>query len=190
MTLALQRLVRILDYVDCSQEHAAEEISVLAKFVYENTGPAPSGEEPMRKVISTFVASNYSQLLRSELEELLSSGGDFTRDVNRKMSRRLCAVQQSNDAVLRENEDMRQQIDSLEAQKSSITSQMTSLQQKLDGTKRCRHCGDNFNVLIETSKPMVRCPNCRTRHHFEDSFLSPDAPDEYPSDERIYGGWK
>lgn len=67
----------------------------------------------MRKVVSTFVASNYSQLLRSELEELLSLGGDFTLDVNRKVLRHLCTMEQSVKAVSRENKDLREAVDSL-----------------------------------------------------------------------------
>lgn len=112
-TLALQRLVRVLDMVDCTQDHAVEEMNVLAKFVYDNTVPPHDGEEPMRKVISTFVALHYPRLLRRELEELFSQGGDLPRDVSRRISRRLYTMQQSIEAVLRENEDLRQEVDAL-----------------------------------------------------------------------------
>jgi hypothetical protein len=112
-SFALQRLVQVLQCVDCSQEHAAGEIALLARFVYDHTHSVSSGEEPLRKIVSHFVASHYTLLMRSDLEELFSLGGDFTPDVGRKISRRLRAVHESVEALNQENRNLQQQIQSL-----------------------------------------------------------------------------
>lgn len=86
--LALQRLSQALRRVDCESAPASDEIAKLAAYVYENTrGDTPY--EPLRKVVSQFATINYTSLLHDELEDLICQGGDFTRDVSRKLLRRL-----------------------------------------------------------------------------------------------------
>lgn len=86
--LALQLLSQTLRRVDCEFAPASNEIAELASYVYEHTrGDTP--DEPLRKVVSQFATINYTSLLHDDFEDLICQGGDFTRDVSRKLLRRL-----------------------------------------------------------------------------------------------------
>jgi hypothetical protein len=89
--LALQRMTQILRSIDCSAEHAGEELSAIIEYVYNNIESSGDDEEPMQKILSQFAAIYYPALLHGKFEELFSRGGEFTRDVARKLSRRLSA---------------------------------------------------------------------------------------------------
>lgn len=84
--LALQRLSQTLRKVDCE---VADASATLTTYVYENT--RSDTDEPLRKVVSQFGTINYTSLLHGDFEDLISQGGDFTRDVTRKHLRRLCS---------------------------------------------------------------------------------------------------
>ncbi|MCJ1474756.1 hypothetical protein MMC13_003416 [Lambiella insularis] len=86
--LALQRLSQTLRRVNCEFAAAGDEVARLITYIYENTR-SDVPEEPLRKLISQFATINYTSLLRDDFEDLLSRGGDFTRDVARKLLRRL-----------------------------------------------------------------------------------------------------
>jgi len=109
-SFALQRLLEVLQCVDCSQEHAASEIASLAQLVYDRTQQTDSDEEPLRRVVSHFVADNYNFLARSDLEDLFLLGGEFTVDVSKKVARRLRAIQISFEALKQENSNLQEQI--------------------------------------------------------------------------------
>lgn len=59
----------------------------LARYVYASTDWLAAYEEPMRKLVSTFVAVWFKHLNMPEFEELLSNGGDFVVDIARKIGR-------------------------------------------------------------------------------------------------------
>ena len=86
--LALQRLSQTLRRVDCEFAAASNEIAGLTRYIYENTR-SDTPEEPLRKLVSQFATINYTSLLHDDFEDLVCRGGDFTRDVARKLLRRL-----------------------------------------------------------------------------------------------------
>lgn len=89
--LALQRMVQTLNNVECTAKHAAQELSDVAVYVYDNT-PAKNGDsEPMRKILSQFIATNYTSLFHDSFEKIMTRGGDFTLDLGRKLSRHISA---------------------------------------------------------------------------------------------------
>ena len=89
--LALQRMTQTLRGIDCSLKYAGEELSAAIEFVYDDVPAVGDDEEPMQKRLSQFAAISYTSFLCGKFEELCCRGGEFTRDVAKKISRRLSA---------------------------------------------------------------------------------------------------
>lgn len=89
--LALQRMMVTLGKLDCSVKHAEEELTEVVGFVYDNISCDQDGQEPMRKLVSQFVAFHFTSLLHGSFEELVGRGGDFGLDLARKLRQRLVA---------------------------------------------------------------------------------------------------
>lgn len=90
--LAQERLSRILLklHPPGSNPHLAKNIVSLATYVYDNTDSLVNSEEPLRKVISHFVALNFSTLQKNPAAvEMMCSGGDLVKDVLANVCRRL-----------------------------------------------------------------------------------------------------
>lgn len=94
--LALQRMVVTLGKLDCSVKHAEKEVTEVVGFVYDNIACDQDGQEPMRKLVSQFVAFHFTSLLHGSFEELLGRGGDFGLDLARKLRQRLVAHEVSS----------------------------------------------------------------------------------------------
>lgn len=72
-----------------SNPHLAINIVNLASYVYSNTDSLSNSEEPLRKVISHYVASNFAfWQTEPAAVELMCGGGDFVRDVLTKYRKR------------------------------------------------------------------------------------------------------
>ncbi|KAL8645806.1 MAG: hypothetical protein Q9210_006507 [Variospora velana] len=61
--------------------------TILAGFVYDSTDSLVNSKEPMRRLVSTFVATGFIDFQGLEAQELLAKGGDFVLDVTRKVQR-------------------------------------------------------------------------------------------------------
>lgn len=94
-TLALQRLLMTLSRINPINpySHIALNIVDLVSYVYSNTDNPANSEEPLRRLISQFVALNFSALqTKEEVMELMGEGGDFVKDVMSKIGRVLRAL--------------------------------------------------------------------------------------------------
>lgn len=83
--LALNRVAQTLRKADCDTHHAAGDLTGCIEYIYAET--PRTVEEPMRELLSQFVANHYPSLLRGDSEVLLTASGDLTRDVGQKVSR-------------------------------------------------------------------------------------------------------
>jgi hypothetical protein len=63
--------------VDYIQAYAILDIAQLVYYIYDNTTVYKSQEELARKLILQFIALNYTNLIKGELQTLLIKGGDF-----------------------------------------------------------------------------------------------------------------
>ena len=65
----------------------------LVKYVYANTNRPQKGEEPLQRLLTTFIAQNASSFIDNkrslEVRRLMEEGGDFTVDVWAKASTRI-----------------------------------------------------------------------------------------------------
>lgn len=59
----------------------------LAHYVYSNTDSLNNSEEPLRDLISTFVAEWFLKMDGPQFERLIAGGGEFAVDVTRKLRR-------------------------------------------------------------------------------------------------------
>ena len=71
-------------------------IVALVRYVYANTTRLESEDEPLRGLISTFIALHYDQFddEGGEVSELVKQGGDFVVDLHDKVRRNVIALKQ------------------------------------------------------------------------------------------------
>lgn len=70
--------------------HLAGNIAILASYVYANTDTLTSSQEPMRRIVSQYVALNFEAWqVNPVAEQMMCRGGDFVKDVLQKICRRL-----------------------------------------------------------------------------------------------------
>lgn len=94
--LALNRLLLTLVHLDPipTDSHLSRNLVELASYSYSNTDYLSSSKEPLRDLISQFVALNFAALqTEPEAVELIGHGGDFVKDVMAKVCRRLASRQ-------------------------------------------------------------------------------------------------
>jgi len=71
--------------MDCTQAYIIPDITQLVHYIYDNTTVRESQEEPARKLVSQFIALNYTNLIKGELQTLLVKGGNFILDLSGKI---------------------------------------------------------------------------------------------------------
>lgn len=70
--------------------HLATNIISLATYVYANTDSLTSSEEPLRRIVSQYVALNFERWQAEPAAvHMMCTGGDFAKDVLGKICRRL-----------------------------------------------------------------------------------------------------
>ncbi|CAF9935201.1 hypothetical protein IMSHALPRED_010136 [Imshaugia aleurites] len=98
-----------------------DDILTLVRYVYANTTGLESEEEPLRKLVSTFVAQNYDQFEddKGEVLKLMGQGGDFPGDLHNKVRRNELALNEEVKALeekMRRNERVKkEEIEALES---------------------------------------------------------------------------
>ena len=66
-------------------EGITENVATLAGLVYANTTQKKRPLEPLRNLISSFVAAYSSELDGASMDNLIQEGGDFAVDLMRKL---------------------------------------------------------------------------------------------------------
>lgn len=87
-TLALQRLHATLVHLSPIQpdSHVSTNIVDLAKYVYDKANKIASTEDALRKLVSQFMAFNFSALQAAPgIIEMIAKGGDFSKDMMVRM---------------------------------------------------------------------------------------------------------
>lgn len=112
--MALQRLSAVLVTIWSVDHgsHLVQNIVELLDYVYTHTNTPADTEEPMRKVVSQFVALNFPALQSEEaMRTIMKQGGDLVGDLMEKVCRRLVnsehqlvAYKNRNDELLNELE--------------------------------------------------------------------------------------
>ncbi|OCK78443.1 hypothetical protein K432DRAFT_92432 [Lepidopterella palustris CBS 459.81] len=87
--LALQRLTQILHLAPCEQTSLFPGLADAIRHIYGTTPGPEIQENPARKLLSQYVAINYTNLSGEKLDKLVSEGGEFMIDVSNKLTRKI-----------------------------------------------------------------------------------------------------
>lgn len=87
--LALQRLTQILILVPCKQTCLFPYLADAIRHIYGTTPGPELQEDPARKLLSQYVAINYTDLTGEELDKLAVEGAEFMVDLLSKLARQI-----------------------------------------------------------------------------------------------------
>lgn len=90
-SFALQRLTQVLIAVDPRKDNLFPYLADAVRVIYNSTPGALVQVNPARKLLSQYVALNYTLLANEQLVRLLDEGGEFLADLSQKLARRLTA---------------------------------------------------------------------------------------------------
>ncbi|KAB8243617.1 hypothetical protein BDV35DRAFT_407355 [Aspergillus flavus] len=90
-SFALQRLTQVLVAVDPRKDNLFPYLADAVRVIYNSTPGALVQVNPARKLLSQYVALNYTLLANEQLVRLLDEGGEFLADLSQKLARRLTA---------------------------------------------------------------------------------------------------
>ena len=113
--LALYRLQRTLIFVGfvAPRTRLLSNLISLLQFTYANTHNRTDQEEPLRKLVSNFAASNPKILIERDLQLLLGEGGDLAADLLAKITPGLLEFQDQTSVLKEENRKLRLDRDQL-----------------------------------------------------------------------------
>lgn len=89
--LSLQRLTQVLLTCDTPSDPFFSRLADAIRLIYESTPNATQLDDPARKLLSQYVALNYTTLPNESLSQLVSEGGEFMIDVAQKLAQRIAA---------------------------------------------------------------------------------------------------
>ena len=87
----LCRLAVVLTLIKNTLDIKNSGVLSFIREVYKNSR-ATDGED-IKNLVSSFAASNYTQLMGKDLEGLATENGDFARDLLRKLNTRIQAIE-------------------------------------------------------------------------------------------------
>lgn len=99
-TLALQQLQICLISLDnpSPESPVVSNITALMQYVYANTVRLKKKDEPMRKLVTSYVAFHFTALRSNDFMQLLVEGGDIVDDVLTKLRRRIASYEAETDS--------------------------------------------------------------------------------------------
>ena len=121
---------------------AVANLALVAQYVYANTGALKNQKEPLRRLVSTFIGSNFAEFIGEGVDELLEQGGDFVVDVCSKS--RLQMHRKST------AEDRRKDVDRAEKKKSKVEQLLSDgIETQERGKCYLRRCEKHSHVQSE-----------------------------------------
>jgi hypothetical protein len=144
---ALGRLHKILvQLVPSNDSQIVESIVNLVVYVYSNTNALVNSEEPMRRVISTFCAVRFLELLgHATFQKLQSEGGDFVVDFWEKAGRLISWDRMKSDEMIETQEKV---IQELTVRSASLGRENTAL---LNEREELKAKNSNLATLLANS---------------------------------------
>lgn len=96
-SMVIQRLRETLNLMSFPRPDSSvtAEITALIEYVYAHTDRLISEEEPLRKLMATYAASNYRNLEGPHFQALMSRGGEFVVELATKLMRQLSCYERS-----------------------------------------------------------------------------------------------
>ncbi|KAF2795140.1 hypothetical protein K505DRAFT_240585, partial [Melanomma pulvis-pyrius CBS 109.77] len=101
--LALQRLTQILNVAPRKRTALFPHLADAIRHIYDTTPGPELRDDPARKLLSQYIASNYTNLVGEELNDLAGEGGELMVDVSSKLARLLVTRSSSISALQKQN---------------------------------------------------------------------------------------
>jgi hypothetical protein len=89
--LSLQRLTQVLLICHTPSDPFFSRLAQAIRLIYESTPSATELDDPARKLLSQYVALDYTTLPKESLHQLISEAGEFMIDVSQKLAQRIAA---------------------------------------------------------------------------------------------------
>ena len=176
---ALGRLHRMLvQLIPNKDSQTVESVTNLVEYVYANTNALVNSEEPMRRVISTFCAVHFFELLQQPaFQKLQHEGGDFVVDFLEKAGRLIALERkQSNedtkkydgdrkryDEDRREYDEDRKRFDN--DKKKSLEDRMKYEQHRMKCDQDRKKSDENYRGLKKSyEKSKAECTSLRKKN--------------------------
>ncbi|KAK6828808.1 hypothetical protein RU639_003312 [Aspergillus parasiticus] len=126
-SFALQRLTQVLVAVDPRKDNLFPYLADAVRVVYNSTPGAQLQVNPARKLLSQYVALNYTVLANEQLMQLLDEGGEFLADLSQKLARRLTASDTETQSMRKHIARLQDLTDKLKADSDKKESELKKL---------------------------------------------------------------
>ncbi|KAE8309788.1 hypothetical protein BDV41DRAFT_567103 [Aspergillus transmontanensis] len=126
-SFALQRLTQVLVAVDPRKDNLFPYLADAVRVVYNSTPGAQLQVNPARKLLSQYVALNYTVLANDQIMQLLDEGGEFLADLSQKLARRLTASDTETQSMRKHIARLQDLTDKLKADSDKKESELRKL---------------------------------------------------------------
>ncbi|OJJ78080.1 hypothetical protein ASPBRDRAFT_50878 [Aspergillus brasiliensis CBS 101740] len=132
---ALQRLTKVLITINAETETVFPYLTDAIRVVYDSTPSAGLQDNPARKLLSQYVALNYTLLQSESLDQIIAEGGEFMADVSHKLARRLNMTGVDTQSLERQTDELQRKIYNLNR---GLQEQESQLQEFMDQLTECQ----------------------------------------------------
>ncbi|GJP96225.1 oxidoreductase family, NAD-binding Rossmann fold protein [Aspergillus niger] len=128
---ALQRLTKVLIIIDAETEAVFPYLADAIHVVYDSTPGASLQDNPARKLLSQYVALNYTRLESESFDQIMAEGGEFIVDLSHKLARRLNMSGIGAETLVEQIDDLHLQINDLSLRLHDQASQLNDARKEL-----------------------------------------------------------
>ncbi|GFN17195.1 hypothetical protein AtubIFM55763_004367 [Aspergillus tubingensis] len=128
---ALQRLTKVLIIIDAETEAVFPYLADAIRVVYDSTPGANLQDNPARKLLSQYVALNYTKLESESFDQIMAEGGEFMVDLSHKLARRLNMSGIGAETLVEQIDDLQLQINQLSLDLHEQVTQLNSARKEL-----------------------------------------------------------
>ncbi|KAL3257019.1 hypothetical protein ABHI18_007133 [Aspergillus niger] len=128
---ALQRLTKVLTIIDAETEAVFPYLADAIRVVYDSTPGASLQDNPARKLLSQYVALNYTRLESESFDQIMAEGGEFIVDLSHKLARRLNMSGIGAETLVEQIDDLHLQINDLSLRLHDQASQLNDARKEL-----------------------------------------------------------
>jgi hypothetical protein len=134
---ALQRLTQILIVSPCKRNSLFPYLANAIRHIYDTTPRRETQDDPARRLLSQYVALNYTELTGEELDALADEGGEFMVDVNSKLARRIATSGHCARSLENQMDDLTTQVRSLQIICTDKEDEIRRVSQELQEWENC-----------------------------------------------------
>ncbi|MCJ1230549.1 hypothetical protein MMC12_007223 [Toensbergia leucococca] len=158
-SLALDRLRILLQWVDqktLTGSELASEVLELMRYIYDNTDQLVSELEPLRNVIVTFVAVQFTCFEGTEFTEMMEKGGDLAVDLSTRVGQITDWFYQEAGKLTQENESLASQLSSAKATNDEYSDKIQDMSLELAYARERMERLEDSETRLEIEKEMLQ----------------------------------